>query len=189
MTGSQTIYQGETYRIRYRAAADRTGLVDVKVTLYAPDGTKTLNTQTLTEEGDGFYYYIFTSTSTLGDYRGKITCKSKPKTEDVEFRVIPIIRNRVGGMISRPEWSKEEKEELLKMLKSVKSDLATLRKSKAMSAKIEETNSKVTDLKTHLEKLEKNFSKSEKSNSLRDKLILEKSDLEKLANVVDDEDI
>ena len=58
-----------------------------------------------------------------------------------------------------------------------------------MSVKIDETSSNVSELKTHIMSLETRLQTSEKSNKLRDKLILEKSDLEKLANAVDDENL
>lgn len=140
-------YKGEKYRIVYNARASATGLTDVKITIWKPDGTKLVESVAMSELGDGLYYYDIIP-DTVGVYHYKADSASKPLLQTGSFNVVENVwdedldkHKEVGTMGYRIQhiassfsrqprfyggWEQEEKAQLLNTLKDISEKLSSL---------------------------------------------------------------
>lgn len=77
-------YVGQTFRVHYIAKGFRTGLTDVTMVVYKPDGSKQ-GVYTLSEvnlgDGKGIYYYDYVDSDIAGTYLFVINSLSHPKKD------------------------------------------------------------------------------------------------------------
>lgn len=186
MASGPIVYQGETFRIWYRAQGGQTGLTDCVSTVLGPTGTVIANAAAMTESSNGFYYYDVTSTNTLGDYTHYCNSETAPRVETGGFRVITAIRNKVsGGGLFRSGPPGADQTELIELVKELKRLLISIQNSKSFEKKVDTS---VAELKKEFSKMVDFMKEIEDKNKIRDKIILGNADPEDLAMVLDSED-
>lgn len=163
-------YQHRNRRIWYDARGAMTGLTDVLLTLYSPTGHTVLNAVTMTEEGNGKYYYDY-RVSVEGVYSGFMNSATQPGRRPVEFEVVA---KPTGGSVTRTyqkgAWDSDEKVALIKAIKDITirldlidakldSNATELTKLKEVDVKIiDDVNSIREDTEVIYGKLSKNVS-------------------------------
>jgi len=113
-------WKGKAVKIPYNSAGPTTGLTDVKLNLWDPDGTQVVTDGVATEVGStGKYRYSYTPTKE-GDYTGHYNSVTKPRRVNVEFNVVD--EPRTGGgrcFYDGPDWTEDEKKAVLELTKLI----------------------------------------------------------------------
>lgn len=176
------IYKGESITLLYNGISS--GLTDVKFNLWDPDLTQVLANQAATGEfgTSKTYYYKLQGADKLGDWAGHADSTSKPKKQPVSFRVIPVIRPVFGSVSIPPFFTEKEKEELLKSMKEVIQRISNIEK-KITKIKIPDNKIMQRDILDMKEK----YMDMNNQNRIRDKLILQNSDIDSIIKTIKDE--
>lgn len=100
---TQRYFNSETVRITYRSKQLITGLTDVKLDIWNNAGAKVVSAKTLTELGNGIYYYDHIP-RTDGNFIYRIWCDSQPHDVEGSFASVglnsPYWRKGGGGSVT-----------------------------------------------------------------------------------------
>lgn len=192
-----TNYKGEELQLTYNARGAKTGLTDANLHLWDPENIKVIDGVAGTELANGKYRQAYTPTK-IGNYTGYWNSATYPFRQNVEFRVVAVLRQGVGGGgLIYPIWSKGEKEKLMKLMEEIEKILKLQKKSnKKFSAKhsdfqqsmvstISSIETENADIKAEIRNLNSKIEKDHKDNELRDKIFLELAPIDVLARVLD----
>lgn len=195
-----TYYKGEEIQFTYNARGAKTGLTDAKLYLWDPVNIKVINGVAGTELANGKYRQAYTPL-TLGNYTGYWDSATYPYRQNVEFRVVAVLRQGVGGGgLIYPIWSKGEKERLMKLMEEIQQFIKKQKRSeKNFSAEQADFQHSITsgisnierensNLRTEIRDLTSKIKETNRANELRDKVVLELAPPRVLAEILDKED-
>jgi len=183
-----SVYKNTTHRIIYTARGSKTGLTDVKIHIWDPTPTKVVDGDTMTELGEGLYYYDYKVTKT-GIYQYKIDSASNKLVRTGSIEVINNpweeelsdykthgtfgykLQHISSSFARQPRFTgvfnKEDKEKLYELLTSIDRRLADVESRVEANAKAVAESIKATLLNTdNINKISKEIStlKQESSN-------------------------
>jgi len=120
-------YKNKKLRIIYVSRGAKTGLTDVKLNLWDPDGSKIINNKTMSEQGNGIYYYNFIPTKE-GLYYGYADSTSLPLRRNIE---IDVVSKPAGGSVTKIYQRTPEKEikEILDKIDNLINELGSISKT------------------------------------------------------------
>lgn len=195
-----TNYKGEVMQLTYNAKGAKTGLTDVKLHLWDPANVKVLAGVTMTELANGKYRYSYTPT-VIGNYTGYINSATYGRRVNVEFRVVAVLRQGVGGGgLIYPIWSKGEKERVMSLLEEIQQFIKKQKKSEknfsvkqadfqhSIASGISSIERENSNLRTEVRDLTSKIKETNRANELRDKVVLELASPKVLAEILDKDD-
>ena len=91
------VYKNQKIKIIYVSRGAKTGLTDVKLNLWDPDGSKVVNNKAMSEQGNGIYYYNFIPTKE-GLYYGYADSTSLPLRRNIE---LDVVSKPAGGSVTK----------------------------------------------------------------------------------------